>query len=135
MTDKTPEFGSTISPYLGGHEQQSNMGLFQGNFKTALPPDVALDQMFSVFNGYQESRNYNTVVSGDNSTGIRVRPRQVRNELQNMNHIFQGQGTAPRRIHLQLHEDPVISNKMEKSESCASEAHDTKSFIEGVRCC
>lgn len=134
MIQTTPEFHSAITSDLGGYEQKNNMGLFQNNTQMALSCNVAFDQVYNVFNGSQESRNFNAVFSGDSSTGIRTRTRQVRNEQLNMNPAIQG--TAARRIRLQLHESQLSPSKTAKDGSCAQEDRDSKPITTGtgVRC-
>ncbi|XP_054795050.1 protein NTM1-like 9 [Prosopis cineraria] len=122
MIDTASEFTRAITPDLSGFDQKSNIGIVQSHSQMALPSDVAFDQVYSVLNGCQEPRNYNTVVGGDNGagTGIRIRTRQGRNEEVNMNPMIQGQGNAPRRI---------LLLKIEKGGGYVQENHDSKPII------
>lgn len=111
----------------------SNMEFWSNNSLMDSLHDVSMGQ---VFNGDEESRNYNPVVGGDNGTGIRIRSRPARNDPSNMNPAIQG--TAPRRIRLQrkiqVHPvQPIFSNEAVKYEGCAPEDHDSKPTIAGVR--
>lgn len=132
MIDTASEFNRTVTSGLSDYEQKSNMGIFQSHPQMALPSDVAFDPVYGVYNGCQEPRNYNTVVGGDNGTGIRTRSRLVRNEQVNMYPMNQGQGTAPRRI--RLHLTPPSSDKVEEDGKCAQENYDSKPIITSVRC-
>lgn len=128
--ERNPEFYSTFASDLRGDEQSDNMGLLQNNSLMASSPDVGMGQVYNVANGYEESRNYNA--SSDNGTGIRIRTRQVPNDLPNMNPVTQG--TAQRRIRLQRRlGHPLSSSEVGKDGSCDPEDHDSKPTIAGVR--
>ncbi|KAK4277663.1 hypothetical protein QN277_015625 [Acacia crassicarpa] len=129
MIDTASEFNRTITCDLSGYEQKSNVGIFQGHPQMA--SNVAFDPESGVSNSCQEPSNYNTVVGGDNSTGIRIRTRPVRNEQVNTYPMNQGQGTAPRRIFLHVHKLPPGSNKVEEDGRCAQDDLDSKPIITG----
>ncbi|XP_061364043.1 protein NTM1-like 9 [Gastrolobium bilobum] len=115
----TPEFCKTIGKTFdcSGGEKNSNVGLFQNNSQMASSFDVSMDQVYNVFNAYEQPRNYNPVASDD--TGIKRRSRQVRNEQPNIN--IMAQGTAQRRIRLLRMTDN--SNETVAVEKEASENH------------
>ncbi|XP_054788634.1 protein NTM1-like 9 [Prosopis cineraria] len=126
--EKISHFNCTISSEPSGDEEKSHTGSLRNNYLMASSPDSGMGQVYNVDN---ESRNYNPVVNGDIGTGIRIRPRQVRNDLPNTNPA--SQGTAPRRIRLQrkLQLHPLSSNEVVKGGSCVPEDHGSKPIVVG----
>lgn len=122
--EKTSGFHGTINPELSGDEK-SHMGLLQNNLLLA-SPDAGTGQVYNVDNG---SKNYDSVINGSTGTGIRIRCRQVRNDMPNPNP--NSQGTAPRRIRLQriLQVHPLGCSEVGEGGSCITEDHDSKPII------
>ncbi|XP_019461562.1 PREDICTED: protein NTM1-like 9 isoform X3 [Lupinus angustifolius] len=125
------DFCSSIASDHRGNDHKSNVGLLQNDSYLFSSNNVSMGEVYNGVNGYEQARNFDTVVNGD--TGIRIRTRQVRNEQPNINTMVQLQGFANRRILLGgfVMHPHGCSDETAKDGSYSPEDHSSKSTIAG----
>ncbi|XP_027940384.1 protein NTM1-like 9 isoform X1 [Vigna unguiculata] len=108
-------------------QKSSNVGLFQNIPQMVFSNDGSMGQVDDPIKNIGQPRDFDTFVNGD--TGIRIRPRQGRNEQPNMNGmVLQSQGNAPRRIRLHV-DRQFASAAKDESFASAPEDHNSKTTI------
>jgi len=111
-------------------QKSSNVGLFQNIPQMVFSNDGSMGQVDDPIKNIGQPRDFDTFVNGD--TGIRIRPRQGRNEQPNMNGmVLQSQGNAPRRIRLHV-DRQFASAAKDGSFASAPEDHNSKTTISRV---
>ncbi|CAL0317803.1 unnamed protein product [Lupinus luteus] len=125
------EFCSSIASDHSGNDHKSNVGLLQNDSYLFSSNNVGMGEVYNGVNGYEQARNFDTVVNGD--TGIRIRTRQVKNEQPSINTMAQLQGIANRRILLGgfVTHPHGCSDETAKDGSYSPGDHSLKSTIAG----